>query len=135
MNKRLIIFLLLLLAIPAATIISADEYVVNGNFEDGDKGWLMVPGSVVEDSVGFNGTGGLKVFRLSNDEPYLVNHQDVDVEPGTPYRSRPRASVPERPRSGLNIPTRMASGLAATTSPAPRGQANGARSQPAARCR
>lgn len=86
MNKRLITFLLLLLAIPAATIISADEYVVNGNFEDGDKGWLMVPGSVVEDSVGFNGTGGLKVFRLSNDEPYLVNHQYVDVEPGTPYR-------------------------------------------------
>lgn len=86
MNKRLITILLLLLAIPAATIISADEYVVNGNFEDGDKGWLMVPGSVVEDNVGFNGTGGLKVFRLSNDEPYLVNHQYVDVEPGTPYR-------------------------------------------------
>ncbi|MGN0867151.1 MAG: carbohydrate binding domain-containing protein [Oligosphaeraceae bacterium] len=78
-------FLLLL----ACTLccLAQENLLVNGNFEDGTTGWVMVDGSEVARGHGFNGNGGLKVTRTP-DMPYAFNRQVVELTPGQAYKLR-----------------------------------------------
>ncbi len=79
--------LFLLLATCALCVWAQDNLLVNGNFEEGATGWVMVEGSEVARGHGFNGNGGLKFTRTPG-MAYAFNRQVVELTPGEAYKLR-----------------------------------------------
>ncbi len=83
MMKNILLFLL----VCTLSCLAQENLLVNGNFEEGTTGWIMIDGSEVARGYGFNGNGGLKYTRTPG-MPYAFNRQQVALTPGEAYKLR-----------------------------------------------
>ncbi len=81
MQKRLPLFFLLCLSL---LLTASENFVTNGNFEDGAVGWSLPAGAEVARGLGFNGNGGLKLTRTAEMKYEFVT-QKLDLKPGRLY--------------------------------------------------
>ncbi len=81
MKKCLPLFFLVCLSFLLA---ATENFVKNGNFEDGAVGWRLPAGAEVDRGFGFNGNGGLKLTRTA-EMKYEYVSQPLDLVPGKLY--------------------------------------------------